>query len=74
MKLIILGAGGYGRTVVDIACQSGKYTEVCYLDDNSTDALVIGKCSDYLNHIDSDTELYPAFGNNEGKTSVDRKA
>lgn len=67
MKLIILGAGGYGRTVADIARQSRKYTEVCFLDDNSTDKLVIGKCADYINYISSDTELYPAFGNNEGR-------
>ena len=64
MKLIILGAGGYGRTVADIARQSERYTEVCFLDDNATDELVIGKCADYINHITSDTELYPAFGNN----------
>ena len=67
MKLIILGAGGYGRTVADVARQSGRYTEVCFLDDNSIDEHVIGKCTDYLNHINSDTELYPAFGNNEGR-------
>ncbi|MBQ7338980.1 MAG: hypothetical protein IJW40_11095 [Clostridia bacterium] len=67
MKLIILGAGGYGRTVADIARQSGRYTEVCFLDDNETDELVIGKCSDYINCISPDTELYPAFGNNEGR-------
>lgn len=73
MKLIILGAGGYGRTVADIARQSGRYTEVCFLDDkyagesvtDTSDNLIIGKCSDYINHIDSATELYPAFGNNE---------
>lgn len=67
MKLIILGAGGYGRTVEDIARQSGRYTEVYFLDDNSTDSLVIGKCADYISYIASDTELYPAFGNNEGR-------
>ena len=67
MRLIILGAGGYGRTVADIARQCGRYTEVCFLDDNSTDVLVIGKCDDYINYISQDTELYPAFGNNEGR-------
>lgn len=67
MKLIILGAGGYGRTVADIARQSGRYTDVYFLDDNSTDELVIGKCADYINYITSNTELYPAFGNNEGR-------
>ena len=67
MKLIILGVGGYGRTVADMARQSGKYTEVCFLDDNATDEHVLGKCSSYINYIASDTELYPAFGNNEGR-------
>lgn len=67
MKLIILGAGGYGRTVADIARQSGRYAEVYFLDDNAKDELVIGKCADYINHISPDTELYPAFGNNEGR-------
>lgn len=47
MQLIILGAGGYGRTVADIARQSGRYSEIHFLDDNSTDTLVIGKCADY---------------------------
>ena len=65
MKLIILGAGGYGRTVADLARQSGRYSEVYFLDDNATDSLVIGKCSDYIYHISSDTEIYPAFGDNE---------
>lgn len=67
MKLVILGAGGYGRTVADIARQSGRYSEVYFLDDNSTDEHVIGKCPDYINYITSDTELYPAFGNNEAR-------
>ena len=42
MKLIILVAGGYDRTVSDIARQSGRYTEVCSLDDNAIDEHVIG--------------------------------
>ena len=67
MKLIILGAGGYGKTVADMAQQSGRYVEVHFLDDNSTDKRVVGKCSDYINHIAPDTELYPAFGNNESR-------
>lgn len=67
MRLIILGAGGYGKTVYDIALQGGKYSEICFLDDNSTDSKVVGKCSDYEEYISKDTELYPAFGNNLGR-------
>lgn len=64
MKLIVLGAGGYGRTVADIARQSGQYSAVYFLDDNAEDALVVGKCADYVNYISPDTVIYPAFGNN----------
>ncbi len=61
MKLVILGAGGYGRTVADVAEQSGKYDEVLFLDDNS--GMAVGKCADYVNY--KNCEVYPAFGNNE---------
>ncbi|MBE6651197.1 MAG: hypothetical protein E7613_07775 [Ruminococcaceae bacterium] len=67
MKLIILGAGGYGKTVYDVAVQSGKYNEICFLDDNSTDSRVVGKCGDFEKYISEDTEIYPAFGNNKGR-------
>ena len=62
MKLIILGAGGYGRTVADVAQQLGIYNSVVFLDDNSKDA--VGKCADYRNFLAADTFFYPAFGNN----------
>lgn len=63
MKLIILGAGGYGQTVADIAEQSGKYESINFLDDNSSSNNVIGKCSDYQKY--KDCFIYPAFGNNK---------
>ncbi len=65
MRLIILGAGGYGKVVHDLALRSGKYTEILFLDDNSDEDGVIGKCADYEKFINDDTVLYPAFGNNE---------
>ena len=67
MNLIILGAGGYGQTVADIAEQSGLFEHVLFLDDNSTSENVIGKCSDYKNF--KDFNIYPAFGNNEMRLS-----
>lgn len=69
MRLIILGAGGYGCTVADIAAQTGKYDEIFFLDDNSQKETVIGKCADYLAYADENTEFYPAFGNNEGRVA-----
>ena len=60
MRLVILGAGGYGKVIEDIAVLSNKYSEILFLDDK-TDR----KCSMFLNYRNSDTEFYPAFGNNE---------
>jgi UDP-3-O-[3-hydroxymyristoyl] glucosamine N-acyltransferase len=59
MRLIILGAGGYGHVIEDIAIQSEKYEEILFLDDNSQD-----KCSTFIQYKKEDTEFYPAFGNN----------
>ena len=73
MRLIILGAGGHGRVVADIAEQTGKYEEVVFLDDNSNDGKVIGKCSDCIKFKSQDTEIYPAFGNNQGRVEWENK-
>lgn len=57
-RLVILGAGGYGRTVKDIAEQLGYSTIV--LDD----AAPAHPLSTYQSYIDSLTSFIPAFGNN----------
>ena len=67
MRLIILGAGGYGRTVADVAAQTGKYSKILFLDDNSVAPDVAGKCAEFERFRDSQTAFYPAFGNNEGR-------
>ena len=69
MRLIILGAGGYGRTVADVAAQSGAYDEIVFLDDNSTAPDVIDICANISAHLEINTHVYPAFGNNEGRIS-----
>lgn len=62
MKLIILGVGGYGQTVADIAEQSEEYEKIYFLDDSPIADNVIGKCDDYAKYKDS--AIYPAFGDN----------
>lgn len=69
MRLIILGAGGYGRTVADVAAQVGIYDEIRFLDDNSQAEEVIGKCADFAALAEENTAFYPAFGNNEGRVA-----
>ena len=64
-KLLILGAGGYGRTIADIARQLGCYQKIAFLDDGKTGTPgVLGTCEDFLQFADETTEMYPAFGNN----------
>ncbi len=68
MKLIILGAGGYGQTVENIAEQLGY--EVSFLDDNSDKTMdtlykAMDTCANFERYIAEDASFYPAFGNNE---------
>ena len=42
-RLLILGAGGYGRTVAQAA--AGMFEEIAFLDDQAAAAL--GPCVDY---------------------------
>jgi len=67
-KLLILGAGGYGKTIGDVALQLGRYETVAFLDDTKAGMPdVLGSCGDVFSLADADTEVYPAFGNNEAR-------
>ena len=57
-RLVILGAGGYGRTVTDVAHQLGYSTIV--LDDASP----VHPLSTFQSYINPTTSFIPAFGNN----------
>lgn len=57
-RLVILGAGGYGRTVADIAHQL-NYTTIV-LDDADSDHPL----SSFQSYINPTTYFIPAFGNN----------
>ena len=64
-KLLILGAGGYGRTIEDLATQLGCYDQIFFLDDHKpTDPKVLANCTWFKELWDENTEEYPAFGNN----------
>ena len=64
-RLVILGFGGYGKTVEDVVLDAGLFEEIVFLDDGSADKRVKGRCADYERYISADTWFYPAFGNNE---------
>lgn len=60
-RLLVLGAGGYGRTVAEAA--AGLFEEIAFLDDRAAAAL--GPCVDYEKWKGIYQYAYPAFGNNE---------
>ena len=64
-KLLILGAGGYGRTIADVASQLGCYESIAFLDDGREGPDILGSCADYARFLGGDTDVYPAFGSNE---------
>ena len=49
-KLLILGAGQYGKVAKEIAESIGEFSEIAYLDDNSP--LAIGKLNEYEKYSD----------------------
>ncbi len=65
MRLIILGAGGFGHTIKDICEQSGIYTDIILLDDDLSAKDTSGKLETFTDYIDDNTEFYPAIGDNQ---------
>ena len=73
MNLIILGAGGHGKVVADIAQQTNKYENIFFLDDKSKEKNILGKCEEYLKFKSENIEMYPAFGNNNLRIEWEEK-
>ena len=67
-KLVILGAGGYGSVVKDIAEQLG-YESIVVLDDN----ILEWPLASFIDFLGENTEFIPAFGNNEFRMEWIRK-
>jgi UDP-N-acetylbacillosamine N-acetyltransferase len=70
-RLIILGAGGYGRTIEDLVEQIKTYDEILFLDDNS--GFAVGTVAELESFIDTNTVFYPAIGNNELRCELIRR-
>ena len=76
-KLIIIGAGGYGKCCLDIARESDKYEEIVFLDDRElgktvNNISVVGTISD-LENMSKDYEVFVAIGNNEFRKEILQK-
>ncbi len=75
-RLIIIGAGGHGRVIADIALKIG-YTDVAFVDDKTTGASmgmpIVGTtaCLDALD--DGATDFVIAIGNNSVRRAIATK-
>ena len=63
-KLVILGFGGYGRTIEDVVLSAQLFDEVVFLDDNARHTKVKGPLADFEKFAGENVWFYPAFGNN----------
>ena len=70
MKLIIIGAGKYGKEIEDIAEQMNQFASIAFLDDNPKADNVIGKCADFERYHDHDTAFFVAFGDNDFREKI----
>ena len=76
-KLIILGAGGHGRVVADIALKSKRWKQIAFLDDDNSLQPFLGiKVIGDINSIErylEEYEVFVAMGNNmiRQKVSLD---
>lgn len=71
MNLLIIGAGGHGRVVKEVAEAMNRYNRIDFLDDNSE--LAIGKCDEYMSYRDTYTYAFVAFGSNELRSKWNEK-
>lgn len=75
-KLIIIGAGGHGRAVADIALKMNQWESIYFLDDDETmdksmGIAVIGSSQDASKYI-KDHDIFVAIGNNHSREKVQR--
>ena len=68
MKLLILGAGGLGKVVAEIAQMTGEYSKIAFLDDNSADA--IGKLNEADKFRTEFSHAIPAVGDNKKRCEL----
>lgn len=76
-NLMILGAGGHGRTLYEMARLLG-YEDIVFLDDNTspfddTNKLIIGKISELKLHFNKASHIVIGIGNNNVREQLYRQ-
>ena len=72
-RLIIIGAGGHGKVVADIALRCG-YFDISFVDDHvSSECMgfpIIGKCDELIGYNDGKTDFIIAVGDNGSNVTI----
>lgn len=75
-RLIIVGAGGHGKVIADIALKNG-YTDINFLDDNVADTCIgfpiIGACNNIEAFDDGNTDFVLGIGSNNVRKIIAEK-
>lgn len=75
-RLVIIGAGGHGKVIADIAVRN-NYTNIVFLDDNAKgmclDFPIIGTCANIESLNDGRTDFVIAIGNNKTRKIIAEK-
>ena len=78
-RLLIVGAGGHGAVVAEAAAESGRWDLIEFLDDILVGSEVLGydvvsKTGDLARHLNGDTEVVIAVGDNTRRLELLRSA
>ena len=75
-RLVIVGAGGHGKSVADNAIKNG-YSDICFVDDNETGECmgypIIGVFEDIDQLNDGKTDFVIGIGNNKTRSIIAEK-
>ena len=74
--LLIIGAGGHGKVIADIASALGKWDQIAFVDDKYPDLTqvldwpVIGGMEDFRNHREEYPDVFVAVGDNAVRQKI----
>lgn len=75
-RLVIIGAGGHGKVIADIALKNG-YVNICFVDDNATGYVmgfpIIGTSIEIERLNDGNTDFVIGIGNNATRKLIAEK-
>lgn len=75
-RLIIIGAGGHGKVIADLAAKIG-YTNICFVDDNASgDCMgfsILGTSTMLESLDDGKTDFVIGIGNNETRKAIAKR-